>query len=140
MRAEDEQTLLNEICSIICDQTGYCMAWVGYAEADENRTVRPVAWAGAEKGYLSTANITWADTERGRGPSGTAIRSGQSIYIQDFTTDPHGWPWRESALQRGYRSNLGLPLKDENGKTFGVLSIYSTEPNAFTPDEIRLLE
>src|SRR5208337_2083832 len=32
------------------------------------------------------------------------------------------------------------PLKDDNANTFGELAIYSAEPNAFTPDEIRLLE
>ncbi len=140
VRAEDEQTLLNNICRIICDEAGYRMAWVGYAENDEAKTIRPVAWAGAEDGYLEQARLTWADTERGRGTSGTAIRSGESTCIQDFTSDPRAVPWRDSALQRGYRSGIALPLKDESEKTFGVLNIYSTEPNAFTPDEIRLLE
>jgi PAS domain S-box-containing protein len=140
MRAEDEQTLLNDICRIVCDEAGYLIAWVGYAENDEARTVRPVAWGGAEDGYLEQAGLTWADTERGRGPTGTAIRSGETACIQDFTTDPHAAPWRESALQRVYRSSISLPLKDECANTFGILNIYSTEPNAFTPDEIRLLE
>ncbi|MEJ2407356.1 MAG: ATP-binding protein, partial [Candidatus Thiodiazotropha sp.] len=49
-------------------------------------------------------------------------------------------PWREAALQRGYRSSISLPLKDETANVFGVFNIYSTEPNAFTQDEIRLLE
>lgn len=140
IRSEDEQTLLNDICRIICDEAGYRMAWVGYAEYDEAKTVRPVAWAGNEIGYLADANITWADTERGRGPTGTAIRSGESAYIQDFATDPKVAPWRENALLRGYRSTIGLPLKDESAKAFGALTIYSMEPNAFTNDEIQLLE
>ena len=140
VRAEDEQTLLNDVCRIICDDAGYRMVWVGYAENDDARTVRPVAWAGVEDGYLAAAGITWADTERGRGPVGTAIRSGESTCIQDFTTDLPAAPWRENALRRGYRSSIALPLKDENANTFGVLNIYSMEPNAFTPDEIRLLE
>ncbi|MFI5040771.1 MAG: EAL domain-containing protein [Acidimicrobiales bacterium] len=84
--------------------------------------------------------MTWADTKRGRGPDGTAVRSGESASVQDFTTDPLAAPWRESALERGYRSCIALPLKGENGGTFGVLGIYSAEPGAFTPDEIRLLE
>lgn len=139
LRAASEQALLNEICRIICDEAGYRMAWVGYAENDAAKTVRPIAWAGVEEGYLANANITWADTERGRGPTGTAIRCGESICIQDFTTDPQVDPWREAALQRGYRSSIALPLKDENAHTFGALNIYSTEPNVFTPDEMRLL-
>ena len=140
IRAEDEQTLLDEICHIICDKAGYRMAWVGYAENDDAKTVRPIAWAGVEDGYLASARVTWADTERGRGPGGTAIRSGEIVFVQDFSTDPRVAPWRESALIRGYRSNISMPLKDESAATFGELAIYSTEPNAFTPDEIHLLE
>ena len=140
MRAENEQTLLDDICRIICDEAGYRMAWVGYPENDPAKTIRPVAWAGIENGYLAQAGISWADTERGRGPSGIAIRSGKSTGIGDFSTAPNAAPWREAALQRGYRSSISLPLKDEDADTFGILTIYSTEPNAFTPNEIRLLE
>ncbi len=140
VRAEDEPTLLDDICRIICNEAGYHMAWVGYAENDGDRTIRPVAWAGVEDGYLATVNITWADTERGRGPAGRAIRTGESAFIQDFATDPQAAPWRENALRRGYRSCLALCLKDDRATPFGALIIYSTEPNVFTPDEIRLLE
>ncbi|HOU15074.1 MAG TPA: PAS domain S-box protein [Anaerolineae bacterium] len=139
LRAVDEQTLLNEICRIVCDEAGYRMAWVGYAENDEVRTIRPVAWAGVEGGYLEQARLTWSGTERGRGPAGMAIRTGEITYTQDFTTDPRMAPWRESALQRGYRSSITLPLKDENARTFGIFNIYASNPNAFTSDEIQLL-
>jgi PAS domain S-box-containing protein len=140
LRAEDEQTLLNEICHIICDEAGYRLAWVGYADNDDEKTVRPIAWAGFEDGYLTGIHITWADNERGHGPTGTAIRSGKIIYIQDFTNDPQFAPWLESALRRGYRSSIALPLRDEYTNVFGVLNIYSVEPNAFTLNEERLLE
>jgi PAS domain S-box-containing protein len=139
IRATDEETLLRDICRIICDEAGYRMAWVGYAEHDEAKSVRPVLWAGFEEGYLAEASITWADTERGRGPTGKAIRSGECVCIQDFTAAPQAAPWREGALQRGYRSSIALPLKDETSSTFGVINIYSTEPDTFTPDEMRLL-
>jgi PAS domain S-box-containing protein len=141
MHAEDEQTLLNDISRIVCEEAGYRMFWVGYAENDEAKTIRPVAWAGFENGYIAEAKLTWADnTERGQGPAGKAIRSGEIVYVQDFATDPQIAPWRESALSRGYRSGIALPLKDESARVFGVLLIYSGEINVFTPDEIRLLE
>ena len=140
MQATCELTLLKDICRIVCDEAGYRMAWAGYAENDEAKSVRPAAWAGNEDGYLAAAGITWADTERGRGPSGSAIRSGKTAVSQDFANDPQTAPWREDALLRGYRSSIALPLKDEDGRTFGCLTIYSAEAGAFTPAEIALLE
>ena len=140
LHATDEQSLLENICRIVCEDAGYNMAWVGYAERDEAKSVRPVAWAGAEEGYLASAGITWADTDRGRGPTGEAIRSGKSCCVQDFATDPRMTPWRESLLQRGFRSGIALPLKDENDNAFGSLTIHSAQPNSFTTEEIRLLE
>ena len=140
LRATDEQSLLKEICRIVCEEAGYRMAWVAYAEHDEAKSVRPVAWTGAEEGYLASTGTTWADTERGRGPTGTAIRSGETCCIQDCATDPRVAPWREGILQRDFRSAIALPLKDEHANTFGSLSIYSAQPNAFTSEEVRLLE
>jgi PAS domain S-box-containing protein len=78
--------------------------------------------------------------ELGRGPTGTAIRSGKTCFTEDFATDPRVAPWRESALQHGYRSSIALPLKDECGIAFGSLTIFSAQPNASTLEEIRLLE
>ena len=139
LRQTDELELIREICTIICKVAGYRMAWVGYAEHDEAKSVRPVAWGGAEDGYLDTINISWADTPLGRGPAGQAIRNGTMFGIRDFRNDPAAAPWREEALKSGYRSSVALPLKDENGAMFGVLNIYSAHVNAFTPDEKRLI-
>ncbi len=140
LRAKDELTLLKDICRIICDEAGYRMAWVGYAEHDDAKTVRPVAWAGFEDGYLANISITWADTEKGYGPGGTSIRNGKTVYVQDISTDSRMLLWREQALQRGYRSTIAFPLKDENNIPFGGLIIYSSEINAFSTEEINLLE
>ncbi len=64
--ATDESALLNEVCRILIRDNTYLLAWVGYAEQDEAKTVRPVAHAGFEAGYVDTLKITWADTARGR--------------------------------------------------------------------------
>ena len=97
LRATDEQSLLEEICRIVCEEAGYRVAWVGYAEHDEAKSVRPVAWTGTEEGYLANLGITWADTERGRGPTGTAIRSGKTCCIAGFR---HGSSSRALAGER----------------------------------------
>jgi diguanylate cyclase (GGDEF)-like protein/PAS domain S-box-containing protein len=141
MRAEDEATLLNEICRIICQVAGYRMAWVGFPEHDGEMSIKPVACAGYENGYLANASISWSKEDvRGQGPSGNAMRNGVTDMIQDFSSDPRAKPWREQALSRGYQSSIALPLRDTLGGTYGVLNIYASQPNAFTSDEVTLME
>ena len=139
VHASDEKALLFEVCRILCTTAGYRMAWIASVEHDEAKSVRPLAWYGDE-GYIAKANITWADTERGQGPAGVAARIGRTHFFQDFATDPAAVPWRESALARGYRSSIAVPLFDSAGTVFGLFSLYSPEPNSFNPAEIRLLE
>ena len=140
MRADDEQTLLNDICRIVRDEAGYRLAWVGYAEPDGPTSIRPAAWAGAENGDRESEGLGWAATEAPGNPCGTAIRSGESVCIQDFTTASQTAPWYSNALRHGYRSGVALPLKDESAKVFGVFMICSAEANVITPAEIRLLD
>ncbi|MDI6688047.1 MAG: GAF domain-containing protein [Desulfobacterales bacterium] len=138
IRANEESDLLHGVCRIIVKVGGYHLAWVGFAEQDEAKTVRPVAQAGYEKGYLDTINITWADTKQGRGPTGTAIRSGTPVTARHILTDPDFEPWREAALKHGYASSVALPMI-ANGQTLGALNVYSSEPDAFNAEEIKLL-
>ena len=138
VRASDEAALLQRICDIIVGVGGYRMAWVGFALADEARTVRPVAKAGAEAGYLDEARITWADDERGRGPTGRSIRSGEPVVARHLTSLPEFAPWRAAAAERGYAASASFPLIVE-GRTIGALMIYAAEPEAFDDDEVRLL-
>ncbi len=138
IRAQTESQYLDQVCDIIVRDCGHAMVWVGYARDDEGKTVRPVAHAGLEQGYLDTLKITWADTERGRGPTGTAIRTGKPCVCQNMLTDPAFAPWREHAVKRGYASSLVLPLAGD-GKVFGALTIYSRQANSFSDDEVSLL-
>jgi PAS domain S-box-containing protein len=139
LQATAEQAFLQEICQIIVKVGGYRLAWVGYALEDQAKTVHPVAQAGFEEGYLQTVNITWADAERGRGPTGTAIRTGKTCWVNNMLTDPDYRPWREEALRRGYASSLALPLM-QAGQALGALNIYAAEPDAFDAQEVELLE
>jgi PAS domain S-box-containing protein len=138
LRARDESQYLQEVCQIIVQSCGRAMVWIGFAEDDEEKTVRPAAWAGFEGNYLKTLNLTWADTERGRGPTGTAIRTGKPCACREMRTDPAFAPWREEALKHGYASSLVLPLLAA-GKAFGAVTLYAQLPDAFSRDETELL-
>ena len=139
MHATDEASLTQEVCNIIIHDCGYALVWVGLAEQDREKSVRPVAFAGFDKDYIDQLNITWADKPRGRGPTGTAIRTGKAYLCRNMQTDPNFKPWSEQATKRGYTASLVLPLSTSEGKTFGALNIYSCEPNPFSDEEIKLL-
>jgi PAS domain S-box-containing protein len=138
VRALDESELLQETCRILVEAGGYRFAWVGLAEQDAAKMVRPVAHAGIEEGYLESVRITWADTVRGRGPTGTAIRTGRPSVCQNMLEDPRLAPWREDAARRGYASSCALPLV-VSGQPIGALTVYSAHPNAFDTAEAELL-
>lgn len=138
MRARDILTFVREVCRLIVEVGGYRLAWVGFAERDAGKTVRPVAQHGYEEGYLDTANITWSNTERGRGPTGTAIRTRQPVIARNVLTDRSFAPWRAEAVKRGYASCVGLPLIGGK-KVIGSLTVYAAEPDAFDKEEAALL-
>jgi len=138
IRATNEADLLTNICRLVAEEGGYAMAWVGYAGDDEAKSVRSAAQAGTGIAYLKTCQVTWADEPRGRGPVGTAIRTGQMSIFRNLNEKPEFAPWREQAQRYGYQSVISLPLAAD-GKVFGALSIYSTQEDAFDEDEASLL-
>ena len=56
IRATNEADYLQEVCRIVVEDCGHAMVWIGFAEDDAAKTVRPAAYAGFEKGYLETLN------------------------------------------------------------------------------------
>ncbi len=140
VQAADEATLLNDICRLMVESGDYVMAWVGVPEDDARKSVRPVAVAGDENGYLKSVSISWdGDSPLGQGPTGTALRTGKPFVNQNAESNPRLSPWRDAVLKRGYRSSIGLPFVCE-GQVIGVITIYSCLPDAFEENEVRLLE
>ncbi len=137
--ARDEAQLLDDVCRILVEIGGHRMAWVGFAEHDDEKRVRVLASAGHDEGYLETLELTWDKTPRGRGPTGTAIRRRRPCLVRDMRSDPRFAPWREEALAQGYGSSIALPLIAE-GKMLGALNIYAGEPDAFDEEEVELLK
>ena len=138
VRAGDETALLAETCATIVGAGGYPLAWVGYAEHDEHRTVREAASAG-RTGYLAGLNLNWGlDEPAGQLPTGTCIRTGTVQVLKDTHLSKKFRPWLERAERHGFRSACALPLK-AGGATLGALVIYAAERGAFGPAALELL-
>lgn len=140
-RADNEQELLQSFCALIVQAGGYRMSWIGYARQDADSLIEPMARYGHDEGYIDGGRFSWSgELPSGQGLSGMAIRSGRTEINQNYMDSPHLAPWREAALQRGYRASIALPLKSQGSAPMGVLMIYAEEENAFTSEEVRLLE
>ena len=139
VQAENETDMLNDISRIIVESGDYILAWIGFAVQDKEKRVCPASYYGFSEGYLENLNITWADTELGRGPTGTAIRENRLVISKTISSDPEFLPWKQKAQERSYLSSIALPLIFEN-KSFGALNIYASEEDAFSTKETALLE
>ena len=138
IRATDEQELLDAICRIGVGVAGYSLAWVGFAQDDERKTVRPVARYGEAAPYLDEISVSWGDDALGRGPTGTAIRTGHVSLARDLVVERSYEPWRATAARHGLASSISLPLlKDDIA--FGALMVYAPEPDAFGDTETEIL-
>lgn len=138
VRATDEQELLDKICDLVVRSEGFPLAWVGFAEKDEDKTVKPVAFVGSVSEYLNNLKISWDDNEFGRGPVGVAIRTGKTCIARLGTAGSDFPRWHALAEQYGFNSSIALPLISD-GNTIGSLNIYAKEEDAFNEGQVRLL-
>ena len=139
VRMTCEAEMLEEICRIISESIETKMTWIGYAENDAGKTVRPSAQVGGDDEYLTQAQETWADVPQGQGPVGTAIRTRKVDQCLNIPDNPRFALWRESAKQRGFASIIAFPLLNGD-QCLGALCIYSSQAEGFNNEEIELFE
>ena len=137
IRASNPEDLFRNVCNTAIDRGSFHMAWVGLV--GDGSLVKPVAYAGCEEGYLKDIIVSVDDVPEGRGPVGTAIRTGDHFICNDIANDERMVLWRERAISRGYRSNAGFPLC-VGGKAVGAFAVYSAEPDFFDKEETGLLD
>ncbi|MGD0346875.1 MAG: HD domain-containing phosphohydrolase [Terracidiphilus sp.] len=139
LHAKTEEELLTEYCRIVVEVAGYRMAWVGFAEEGPEKRVIPIAHYGHEDGYLKLVNLTWADTERGQGPTGRCIRTGEICVSRDLAKDPMMALWREEALRRGFMSSIAIPFRQFEGN-LACLTAYGVRVSRWSDPERRLMD
>ena len=140
VRAENEADLLAAFCQHSREIGGYAMTWVGYAQDDAARSIKPVAAAGDTAGYLGKIQLSWdANVPEGKGPAGQTIRSGEAVVCEDINQAAGFFHWRTEAAASGLRSVICLPLRG-GGRTVGLLGLYSAEINHPGADELKLLQ
>jgi putative nucleotidyltransferase with HDIG domain/PAS domain S-box-containing protein len=140
VRSTNSPRLLQDVCDAAREVGGYKLAWVGYADDDDAKTVRPVAWSGVDEDFFDRLHVSWEDGPEGQGAVGRCIRDQRPVHVSDTGSDPCFAPWRDLALEQGYGSCVGLPLINREGHCFGALALYAAETDAFDDREVALLQ
>jgi PAS domain S-box-containing protein len=137
VRAETREEIERRICETISNIGPYHFAWIGVHD-DDTGTVAPRATAGIEAQYLDDVEITADESETGQGPTGRAIRTREPVVVENISAADAYEPWRDDALDRGYRASAAIPLVDE-GRLEGVLNVYANQVGAFDDREREVL-
>ncbi|MBD3671417.1 MAG: response regulator [Gammaproteobacteria bacterium] len=139
IHAVDEVRLYEDVCNILASEGGYQLVWLGMVENVDNKNVINVAHAGEEVSYLDSLDVTWDETESGSGPTGMAIKTGETHVVRNMETDKNYHMWREKATLHGFHSSVSIPvcMQDE---IIGTINIYSKHEDAFDDSEVSLLE
>lgn len=135
LRATDEHRLLESICNVLVEDGRYPIVWIGYAESDERKSIRPVAHAGSESAFVATANLSWDAPQRS--VTADAIRDGRPATGRDADSDPLLTHWRR--ITRRLDGAIGaFPLRI-GGTVSGSLTLVAADEAAFDDIECRLL-
>lgn len=129
VRARDREELESRVCEVVSNAEPYTFAWIGAPNRDED-VVEPRTSAGDGDGYLDDIAVTLDDADTANGPTAQAIESGELRITQSIPADPAVEPWRDQATSRGFRASAAVPIQFED-TTYGVLSVYATQENAF---------
>jgi PAS domain S-box-containing protein len=137
VRATTQQEIDERVCEIISDAEPYRFAWIGDHNPDA-RTVERRTAAGVGEDYPDVIEITTDEAATARGPTGEAVRTRELSVMQDIHEDPDYEPWREEALERGYRASAAVPLIHDD-TLYGVLNVYADRTHVFDDHERQLL-
>lgn len=129
--------VFDNVCRTLADEGGYPLVWIGLADDDAARTIRPVAAAGPEAGRAEAMRLSWnADDPAGQGPAGEAVRGGRVTFASDLSGHAEFAPWRGRA--DGLGALVAVPLRIR-GRVSGILLVSGTEVRALEDDDVRML-
>ena len=139
VRVQHRDELFAEACRIAVDTGHFSLAWLGVVEKDTMQ-IRPVAFSGAEPGFLEVIQTRLRIGDggpEGSGPPVRAVRQKTPVISNDVESDPR-ISLKSEHRKRGVVSLAALPLLVA-GEAVGVLVLHSPESGFFDAEEMRLL-
>lgn len=139
VHAQDERGLMNDICHILIDNGGYGFSWVGYADGNGSDVVHPVAYAG-DGGELYRVLDDSGEADSSDELAMHALHQKRAVVLRDLSVcEGCSEEWCKTAQESGFAAAIALPLISQE-EIYGIISIFSVEPDAFDSAEIELLQ
>ncbi len=137
MRASRRDELYNMVCEAAVLGGSFTSVTIALYEPG-NSFLNIVACAGPNRDrVIGTQFSIDPDHPAGKGMTGTAFRTGKPCIMNDFQTNTRSAYWRQQATNTS--SGIGLPILSED-RVIGVLLFLSSEPGAFVPELVQLLQ
>jgi len=137
-RSLDE--LLDQSCERLATHGDYRLSWIGYIRGEH---IEITTRSQDPSGYLDTGlGITLSSEDpTSRGPAARSILENKTVIADRLLDDASLEPWRQRLEKSPFSALICLPLRPDNySDPFGVLTIYTVNPEGFEEKEIRMLE
>lgn len=139
--ATDDFDMIDEVCKKIVQLGGYQLVWFGFAPnpLHDKQLIYPMHKYGSAIQYLNNFMIDLKNDVQKKGPTATALSTGKTQAVNDFSKSLFFSPWLQNALTHNIHASISLPMSLSDGQKC-VLCIYSDKKNAFDQQEIGILE
>jgi PAS domain S-box-containing protein len=129
---------LQHLCDALVDDHYYALAWIGESAADDDGNLE-VAFSAGFTDYPYSGMVSSLESkENGRGPVGTAFRTGVVQLVNDLNVEALNEQMRERAAQFGLGSCLAIPFYP--GGRRAVLALYTRQTYSTSPSRLKGLE
>ncbi|MFB6179450.1 MAG: PAS domain S-box protein [Halorientalis sp.] len=136
--ATTREDIESRVCDRLAGSSLYRFAVIG-AQPPGSQYIDPQTWAGEGAEYLSVVDIPADSSLEGAGPAARTIETGSVTVTHDVESDPLFEPFRDAALDHGFRSVALVPLT-YGDVVHGILAVYADRADAFSDREIQAFE
>ena len=130
--------LIQGVCSNLIHQEGYQFAWIGLLAPDHSKQLQVLASAGDNASFITKLQTETITMGRCSCPPCQAMQSKQPFIINDIQDFSESEQCIIHPIESQYQALASLPLIGD-GKTLGVINVYSDQANCFNLEEIKLL-
>jgi PAS domain S-box-containing protein len=135
VRAESESQLISDIGRVMIESSGYTAIWLAQVEGER---LEPIAAVGPCDAFADNIVVRWQEDPafRVRVQSVLADKEVNQLVLRESDM-AH---FCQELQQLGSLHSVLLPVATREEQPFGVMGVYSVDPQEFGTDEVELLQ